>query len=55
MTSPANTTRHKNHRFPGPIISYGVWLYYHFTLSYRNVQERLFERAIDVTYEAIRQ
>jgi putative transposase len=55
MTPPANTERYKNHRFPGEIISHGVWLYYRFPLSYRDVQELLFERGIDVTYEAIRQ
>src|SRR5215218_10061494 len=54
MTPPANTERYKNHRFPAEIISHGVWLYYRFTLSYRDVQELLFERGIDVTYEAIR-
>ena len=55
MTPPANTERYKNHRFPAEIISHGVWLYYRFTLSYRDVQELLFARGIDVTYEAIRQ
>ena len=30
------------------IISYAVYLYHHFTLSYRDVQELLFERGIDV-------
>jgi putative transposase len=54
MALPAHTERYQNHRFPGEIISHGVWLYYQFTLSYRNVQELLFERGIDVTYEAIR-
>jgi hypothetical protein len=55
MPPPANTERYKNHRFPGEIISHGVWLYYRFPLSYRDVQEILFERGIGVTYEAIRQ
>ena len=55
MTPPANPERYKHHRFPGEIISHGVWLYYRFHLSYRDVQELLFERGIDVTYEAIRQ
>jgi putative transposase len=55
MTPPANTERYKHHRFPGEIISPWVWLYYRFTLSYRDVQELLFECGIDVTYEAIRQ
>src|SRR5213594_1182044 len=55
MTPPADSERYKNHRFPGEIISHGVWLYYRFPLSYRDVQELLFERGIDVTHEAIRQ
>ena len=55
MTPPAGPERYKNHRFPGEIISHGVWLYYRFPLSYRDVQELLFERGIDVTHEAIRQ
>src|SRR5215471_13626319 len=55
MTPPADPERYKNHRFSGEIISHGVWLYYRFPLSYRDVQELLFERGIDVTHEAIRQ
>ena len=55
MTPPADPERYKNHRFPGEIISHGVWLYYRFTLSYRDVEELLFERGITVSHEAIRQ
>jgi putative transposase len=55
MTPPADPERYKHHRFPGEIISHGVWLSYRFTLSYRDVQELLCERGIDVTHEAIRQ
>jgi hypothetical protein len=55
MTSPADTARYKNHRFPGEIISHGVWLYYRFTLGYRDAQELLFERGITMSHEAIRQ
>jgi putative transposase len=54
MTSSANAERYKNHRFPAEIIGHGVWLYYRFTLSYRDVQELLLERGIDVSHEAIR-
>jgi hypothetical protein len=39
MTPPAEPARYKNHRFPGEIISHEVWLYYRFTLSYRDVEE----------------
>jgi len=46
---------YKRHRFPAEIISHGVWLYFRFCLSYRDVEELLFARGIIVTYEAIRQ
>src|ERR671915_2528039 len=45
---------YKNHRFPTEIISHGVWLYFCFCLSYRDVEELLFARGIIVSYEAIR-
>ena len=48
------TPPYKNHRFPAEIISHGVWLYFRFCLSYRDVEELLFARGIIVTYEAIR-
>jgi putative transposase len=55
MPPPADPERYKNHRFPGAIISHGVWLYYRFTLSYRDVQELLCERGVTVSHAAIRQ
>jgi putative transposase len=55
MTPPAAPDRYKNYRFPADIISHGVWLYYRFCLSYRDVEELLFARGIIVTYETIRQ
>jgi putative transposase len=55
MTPPAAPDRYKNYRFPADIISHGVWLYYRFCLSYRDVEELLFARGISVTYETIRQ
>jgi putative transposase len=54
MKTPASDHRYKNHRFPAEIISHGVWLYFRFCLSYRDVEELLFARGILVTYEAIR-
>jgi putative transposase len=48
------TNRYKNHRFLAEIISHGVWLYFRFCLSYRDVEELLFARGVIVTYEAIR-
>src|ERR1043166_71168 len=55
MTPPADPERYKHHRFPEEIISHGVWLYYRFPLSYRDVQELLCKRGIDVTHAASRQ
>ena len=55
MDTPPATNRYKHHRFPIEIISYAVWLYFGFCLSYRDVQELLLERGVVVTYEAIRE
>jgi len=49
-----STPTYENHRFPPEIISHGVWLYFRFCLSYRDVEELLSARGIIVTYEAIR-
>ncbi len=46
---------YKGHRFPHQIISHAVWLYFRFSLSYRDVEELLAERGIIVTYETVRQ
>ena len=42
------------HRFPPEIISYAVWVYYRFCLSFRDVEDLLAERGIIVSYEMIR-
>ncbi|MEU1107084.1 IS6 family transposase, partial [Streptomyces tibetensis] len=44
----------KGHRYPVEVISYCVWLYFRFPLSFREVDELLFERGIIVSYETIR-
>ena len=54
MDTSTATTRYKNHRFPAEIISHAAWLYFRFCLSFRDVEELLFERGVVVTYEAIR-
>jgi putative transposase len=42
------------HRFPPEIIRHAVWLYLRFTLSYRDVEELLAERGLEISYETIR-
>jgi putative transposase len=41
------------HRFPSEIISRCVWLYFRFALSYRDVEEMMHERGVNVTYETV--
>ena len=45
---------YKRYRFPPDIISYAVWVYYRFNLSYRDVEDLLAERGVVVSREAIR-
>ena len=42
------------HRFPPEVIRHAIWLYVRFTLSYRDVEELLAERGLDVSYETVR-
>ncbi len=51
---PARSTAQHGRRFPQVIISYAVWLYLRFPLSYRDVEEMLAERGIAVSYESVR-
>ena len=53
MTNPPLSYR--GYRFPPAIISHAVWLYYRFSLSFRDIEDLLAERGVTVTYEAIRQ
>jgi putative transposase len=50
----SSISRYKRHRFPSEIIQHAVWLYYRFNLSYRDIEDLLAERGIDVSYESIR-
>ena len=42
------------HRFPAEVIQYAVWLYFRFPLSFRDVEDLLAQRGIDVSYETVR-
>ena len=42
------------YRFPPVIIQHAVWLYFRFPLSFRDVEDLLAERGIDVSYETVR-
>src|SRR5467141_982011 len=45
---------YRRHRFPRVVIQHAVWLYLRFTLSYRDVEDLLAERGLDISYETIR-
>jgi putative transposase len=53
MTSQLRS--YHGYRFPPEIISYAIWLYHRFGLSFRDVEDLLAQRDITVTYETIRQ
>ncbi len=44
----------KRYRFPPDIIRHSIWLYARFTLSFRDVEDMLAERGLDISYETVR-
>ena len=48
------TSIYSHHRFHPDIIRRAVWMYFRFNLSFRDIEELLIERGIDVSYETIR-
>lgn len=48
---PISYTRH---RFPPVVIRHAVWLYLRFALSYRDVENLLAERGLEVSHETVR-
>jgi transposase-like protein len=45
---------YRRHRFPVSIIQHAIWLYLRFTLSYRDIEDLLAERGLDISYETVR-
>jgi len=50
----SNSLYHR-HRFPSEIISHCVWLYFRFSLSFRDVEEMLAMRGVALSYETVRE
>jgi transposase-like protein len=40
---------YRRHRFRPSIIQHAIWLYLRFTLSYRDVEDLLAERGLDIS------
>ena len=55
MTPASDPPAYTGYRFPTEIISHAVWLYFRFSLSYRDVEELLAARGVVLTYETVRQ
>jgi putative transposase len=45
---------YRGHRFAPVIIQHAVWLYLRFSLSYRDIEDLLAERGLDISYETVR-
>ena len=45
---------YRRHRFPSELISHCVWLYFRFSISYRDVEEMMAVRGLTLTYETVR-
>lgn len=55
MSTKKETLTYKRHRYPAEIISHAVWLYFRFSISYRDVELMLVKKGVAVSYETIRQ
>ena len=48
------TSIYTRHRFHPDVIRRAVWMYFRFSLSFRDVEELMIDRGINVSYETIR-
>ncbi len=46
QTRGMNTSRYRGYRFPRELIGHAVWLYYRFTLNFRDVEDLVAERGV---------
>ena len=51
---PEHAGLYRGYRFPREVIAHAVHLYLRFALSFRDVEELLAERGIQVSYETVR-
>ena len=51
---PNKSALYFRHRFPAEIISHCVWCYFRFCLSFRDIEEMMSRRGIQLSYETIR-
>ena len=44
----------KGHRFLSEVVSYAVWAYFSFPMSFRDVGDLLYKRGVIISYETVR-
>jgi putative transposase len=54
MKTNAAALSYKRYRYPGEIIGHTVWLYFRFSLSFRDVEEVMAGRGVTLSYETVR-
>ena len=54
MKTNAAAPSYKRHRYPAEIIAHTVWLYFRFSLSFRDVEELMAVRGVTLSYETVR-
>ncbi|MBZ0218700.1 MAG: hypothetical protein K8F25_19240 [Fimbriimonadaceae bacterium] len=47
-------TSYRCHGFPVEIVQHAIWLYFRFPLGFRDVEDLLADRGVDVSYETVR-
>ena len=52
MSRPSK--QYRRHRFPPQIISHALWLYHRFSLSFRDLEDLLAQRGVEVFCETVR-
>ena len=48
------TSIYTRHRFHPDVLRRAVWMYFRFNLSFRDVEELMIERGVEVSYETVR-
>jgi len=55
VAEPGDRSLYRGYRFPPELIAHAVRLYFRFHLSFRDAQDLLAERGVEVSHETIRQ
>ncbi len=54
MKTTTATPSYERHRYPAEVIAHTVWLYFRFSLSFRDVEELMAARGVTLSYETVR-